>query len=249
MYSIILVEDDYMERDILKKMIISSYKFINIYEADSEDSALDIIKNNNIDIFVIDINLKNSSGLNLAVKIRNIPKYEFNQIVFLTTHIEYITQAFKQTHCYDYILKPYDRKDLLKVLNKLILHDKDILSNNEKNKEIIITLKAGIFVDIKVKDIIFIEVIGKNCDIHTTQGTYTSSNTSLKKLMKLIDSDNIIQSHRAFSINKDYISKIEKIDVKLSTIYFKGCNDTALLGYKFKNDVLSEFKEGKVMIC
>lgn len=249
MYSIILVEDDYMERAILKKMIMSSYEFINIYEADNKDSALDIIKNNTIDIFLIDINLKNSSGLDLAVKIRNIPKYEFNQIIFLTTHIEYITQAFKQTHCYDYILKPYNRKSLLKVLNKLIVHDRDILNNDEKNKKIVVILKAGIYVDITIKDIIFIEVKGKNCEIHTTHGTYTSGNISLRKLMKLINSKNIIQSHRAFCVNKDYISKIERVDVKLSNIYFKGCNDTALLGYKFKNDVISKFKEGKVIIC
>ena len=52
---------------------------------------------------------------------------------------------------------------------------------------------------------IFIEVIRKNCDIHTTKGVYTSSNISLKKLLQLINSGDIIQSHRAFAINKNYV--------------------------------------------
>lgn len=110
-------------------------------------------------------------------------------------------------------------------------------------------MKSGIYVNIKTNDIIFIEVRGKNCDIHTTNGTYTSYNISLKKLIKMINSMNIIQSHRAFAVNKLHISKIEKIDPKLSTIYFSECTETALLGYKFKNEVISEFKEGKVLIC
>ena len=68
-------------------------------------------------------------------------------------------------------------------------------------------------------------------------------------MMKLIDCEYIIQSHRAFVVNKNHISRIEKLDVKLSTIYFKSCSKTALLGYKFKDDVMSEFIEGKVKLC
>lgn len=248
LYSIILVEDDEMQRFILKKMILSISDALEIYEADSESAALDIIKKNKIDMFLIDINLKKSSGLSLALKIRKIPRYEFNQIIFLTTHLEYITQAFKQTHCYDYILKPYDKNDLRKTIDKLILNDKGRVKPKVKDKEVVITLKTGIYINIKVKDIIFIEVQGKVCYIHTINNTYTTNNMSLKKIMKSIDSADILQSHRAFAINKNYILKIEKIDIKLSVIHFSKCKETALLGYKFKNSILSEFKEGKVIL-
>lgn len=95
LYSIIIVEDDSIQRDILKRMILSVCDFVKIYEADSEMSALEIILNNDINMFLIDISLKQSSGLDLAMKIRSISKYEFRQIIFLTTHMEYITQAFK----------------------------------------------------------------------------------------------------------------------------------------------------------
>jgi two-component system response regulator LytT len=128
LYSIILVEDDFMQREILKKMIESTHEFVDIYEADSENAALDIIENNNINMFLIDIRLKESSGLDLAVKIRNIDKYQFSQIIFLTTHMEYITQAFKQTHCYDYIIKPYNQEDVQAMLNKIILYENSRLN-------------------------------------------------------------------------------------------------------------------------
>lgn len=255
MYSIILVEDDYMQRQVLKKIVLSMNETINIYEADSENSALDIIKKYDINMFLIDISLKESSGLDLAIKIRNIPKYEFRQIIFLTTHMEYITQAFKQTHCYDYILKPYDKKEVQAMVNKIILNETSNSNNKtdsvemDDDREIVITLKNGIYVGIKIKDILFIEVKGKNCEVNTINGMYTASNTTLKKMLKLVDCEYIIQSHRAFAVNKNHIYRIEKIDLKLSEVYFQNYDGTALLGYKFKDNVIAEFKKGKVVIC
>lgn len=253
MYSIIIVEDDPIQREVLKKMLLFKHEFVKIYEADSETTALDIIEKNDINMFLIDISLKESSGLNLAMKIRNIPKYEFRQIIFLTTHMEYITQAFKQTHCYDYIIKPYNQEDVQAMLNKLILHEKNNLSSEEdkldEEREIVITVKSGVYVGIKINDILFIEVKGKNCEINTINGIYIANNMSLKKIMKLINCEYIIQSHRAFAINRNYIYKIEKLDVKLNKVYFNEYPKTALLGYKFKDNVISEFKKGKVIVC
>jgi len=258
LFSIIIVEDDFMQRDILKKMLFSMHEFLEVHEADSESTALDIIKKNDINMFLIDISLKESSGLDLAVKIRNIDKYEFSQIIFLTTHMEYITQAFKQTHCYDYILKPYNHEDVQAMLNKLILYENSRLSNrndnlNEDNKnndkKVSITLKNGIYAVIKIDDIVFIEIRGRVGEVNTINGIYEANNTSLKKIMNLIDCKYIIQSHRAFAINKNYICKIEKINAKLSTIYFNNYFKTALLGYKFKDIIMSEVINGKMILC
>ena len=258
MFSIIIVEDDFMQRELLKTMLLSTYESIKIYEADSESEALEIIKNNDINMFLIDISLKESSGLDLAIKVRNIDKYEFSQIIFLTTHMEYITQAFKQTHCYDYILKPYNKEKVQAMLNKLILYENNRLKNsndnlNEDNKnkdrKVSITLKNGIYAVIKIDDIVFIEISGRVGEVNTINGMYEANNTSLKKIMNLIDCKYIIQSHRAFAINKNYICKIEKINAKLSTIYFNNYVKTALLGYKFKDDIMSEVRNGEMILC
>lgn len=251
LYSIILVEDDFTERSILKKLILSTYKFINIYEADSEISALNIIKENHINLFFIDIDLKESSGLELAIKIRDIPEYQFKQIIFLASYMEHIIQAFKQIHCYEYILKPYNKKNIQAVLNKLIPNENNNLNDDlakDENEEIIIILKNGAYAGIKLNEIVFIEVIGKNCEINTISGMYIANKISLKKILKLINCKCIIQSHRAFAINTNYICKIEKLDRRLSILYFNKYSKTALLGYKFKDSVTSEFKKGKVII-
>lgn len=246
MYSIILVEDDSMQREILKTMILSTYKSIKIYEADSESAALNIIEKNDINMFLVDISLKESSGLDLAIKIRGIPKYEFSQLVFLTTHIDYMLQAFKQVHCYDYILKPYNKNDVQAMLNKLI--NNEIKNTNDdlkeyNNKEFIIKIKNSIFVRVKINDILFIEVKGRDCEINTISGTYKYINIGLKKVLEIIDCEYIVQSHKGFAVNKNYIFKIEKIDARLSSVHFKNYSKNALIGHKFKSSIIPEFKE------
>ncbi|WP_077894393.1 LytR/AlgR family response regulator transcription factor [Clostridium felsineum] len=247
LYSVILVEDNAEQRHKIKNIIVSIYQFVKIYEADCEAEALKIIENNDVNIFLLDIMLKESSGLNLAMKIRKIKKYQFSQIIFLTHHMEYIIQAFKKVHCYDYILKPYNEKIVKAILSKLMFHENNVIKERT-NKEIIIMPQNGTYVNIKVDDIFFIEVKGKKCELNTIKGTYTVNNMSLKKLLQSIDCEYIIRSHKAFAVNKNYIRKIEKIDVKLSNVYFHKCCKVALLGYKFKDNVISEFKKGKVIL-
>lgn len=77
------------------------------------------------------------------------------------------------------------------MLNKFIFNESSY-KDKEEDKELVIILKSGIYVGIKIKEIIFIEVIGKNCEINIINGLYIVNNMSLKKIMKLIDCEDII---------------------------------------------------------
>lgn len=135
------------------------------------------------------------------------------------------------------------------MLNKLILYENECLNNSSDNFnehkeiEIILTLKSSIYMGIKINGIIFIEAKGRNCEMNTINGIYIPNN------MVLTDCQYILQIHRSFAINKNCICKIEKLDVNLGIVYFNQHSKTALLGYKFKDTIISEFKKGKVIIC
>ena len=117
---VLIVEDDIIQSNNLKQMLQEVDKTLEIYIVDDKSEALKILRDCIIDIFYIDIFLKSSSGLDLAIELRQIPRYEISWIVFLTTHVEYITQAFKAVHCYDYILKPYDKDTLITMSKRLM---------------------------------------------------------------------------------------------------------------------------------
>lgn len=243
MKTILLVEDDINQRQNLKKMLQEIDADLKIYEAQDKDEALEILNNVFIELFFIDISLKSSSGLDIALEIRKIPKYEFSWIIFLTTHAQYMLQAFKEIHCYDYILKPYEKNEVIELTEKLISGTYRSNIPVDERKYAVFEMKKGISVKIYIDQIIFIEVSIRTCIVHTKQGKYELKRVSLKKALELIDCDEIIQSHKSFVVNINYIKGIESISSRLSNIYFDNYGEKALLGYRFKDIVVESFKQ------
>ncbi|MBZ9685396.1 LytTR family DNA-binding domain-containing protein [Clostridium estertheticum] len=240
--NVLIVEDDKLQRKNLKNMIEQIDKTINIYECEDKDEAVEITNMNNIDIFYIDISLKNSSGLDFAIELRKISRYEFSLIIFLTTHIEYLNQAFKEVHCYDYILKPYDIVDVMNMTKRYILNGNNIVEPKVDKRYVVFDVRKGITVKVFVDEIIFIEVALRVCLLHTLNGVYKINKLALKNIIKLINCTNIIQCHKSFAVNINHIREINHIDSKLSEIHFENYDKTALLGYKFKNTIMEKFQ-------
>ena len=203
---------------------------------------MEITIKDNIDIFYVDICLNNSSGLDFAKEVRQIAKYEYSLIIFLTTHVEYITQAFKEVHCYDYILKPYNLSDVVNITKRFKLHIENINDMTKDKKYVVIKVRKGVNVKIYIDDTIFIEVNLRVCIIHTVNGIYKVNNLGLKEIINLINCNNIIQCHKSFAVNINYIKEIETIDSRSSGIYFENYDKNALLGYKFKNIIMERFQ-------
>ena len=147
---------------------------------------MEITIKDNIDIFYVDICLNNSSGLDFAKEVRQIAKYEYTLIIFLTTHVEYITQAFKEVHCYDFILKQYNMSDVVNITKRFKLHIENINDMTEDKKYVVIKVRKGVNVKIYIDDTIFIEVNLRVCIIHTVNGIYQVNNLGLKEIINLI---------------------------------------------------------------
>ncbi|MCB2308700.1 LytTR family DNA-binding domain-containing protein [Clostridium estertheticum] len=240
--NVLIVEDDMLQRKSLRKMIQQIDKGINVYEAVDKDEALEITSIYSIDVFYVDICLNSSSGVDFAIEIRKIPKYEFSFIIFLTTHVEYLTKAFKEVHCYDYILKPYDMAEVVNMTKHFKSHIENINKKPEVKRYVIIEVKSGVNVKIYVDETIFIEVYLRKCMIHTLNGVFKVNNLPLSKILKIINCNNIVQCHKSFAVNVNYIKKIENVDSKLSEIYFENYDENAPLGYKFKNAIMERFQ-------
>lgn len=76
--NILLVEDERIQRVALASIIKSNFIDVRIYEAASQAEAIKIINEKDIHLFFIDIQLKDSSGLELAKKNKAIQATCFN---------------------------------------------------------------------------------------------------------------------------------------------------------------------------
>ncbi|WPC40191.1 LytTR family DNA-binding domain-containing protein [Clostridium sp. JS66] len=242
MYNILILEDDHIQLKTLSKIIKQLGDMYQVYEATNTTEAFKIAQQNAIDLFYVDINLKNESGLKFALEIRKIKRYRLNWIIFVTIYKEYMLSAFKKIHCYDYIVKPYNKKKIQRMTELLMSDGRAQVAATEISEKFIIVPIKNIEVKIFVNEIIFVEVFIRTSIIHTINGSFTIDYLSLKKLNLMINDKNILQSHRAYLVNIKYISKIEKTNNKTSyKIYFYNTDKTALLGNNYKKCIMERF--------
>lgn len=246
MINMLLVEDSKVQRENLISIISEINTKLKVYEADNKEDALEIAKSKPIDFFFVDINLKESSGLDFGLEVRKIPKYKLSWIIFISSYGNYMFEAFKEIHCYDYIIKPYD-VEKVKEITKLLINNSyknnSINANNNTNRRFVIFKEGGISFKIYVDEIIFLEINIRTCTIYTKVGKYKLSRLPLKEALKAINDPYIIKSHKSYSVNTKYIRSIEKYSLTSWNIYFDNYKEIACMGSKYKDKILSLFEK------
>lgn len=106
---ILIVDDEKGIRDVIREYaILENYE---IYEADDGLKAIDIIKNNNIDIIVLDVMMPHLDGLSAfkeIKKIKNVPT------IILSARSEEYDKLFGfELGVDDYLTKPFSPKELM----------------------------------------------------------------------------------------------------------------------------------------
>ncbi|CEP95638.1 two-component response regulator VirR-like [[Clostridium] sordellii] len=153
MLNIVICEDEIEQQEILKDYLEQILNEINSkYEILIFNSGEELFKNypDNIDIFLLDIQMDGLNGMEVARKIRQIDKKEV-EIIFTTSLIEYIQEGY-EVRAYRYLLKPIKLEDLKKhiilCIEELTKNKESYIAVNEKNN----TYK------VKVSEITYIEI-------------------------------------------------------------------------------------------
>lgn len=110
MQTILIVDDLQVNRFILKQLI--EYD-TNIIESDNGKNAIDVVKNNNVDLIFMDINMPIMDGVESSKYIRN----NINSNINIVSVTAYSLYDISESSVFDDILnKPINKK----ILNDLI---------------------------------------------------------------------------------------------------------------------------------
>ncbi|MFT6244976.1 MAG: two-component system LytT family response regulator [Salibacteraceae bacterium] len=111
---IIIIDDETSVRNNLKQIIETDVKEATVIgEAHSVKTGLQLIKDTDPDLLLLDINLTDGSGFGL---LEDAPSIDF-QVIFITAYDEFAIKAF-QFNAIDYLLKPIDSNLLVKGIEK-----------------------------------------------------------------------------------------------------------------------------------
>jgi len=117
--SVLLVEDEEIARSSLSRMLTLKYPGWCLYTADNGRSGLDLYLEHRPWLVLTDINMPDTSGLEMAGEIRACDPQA--QIVFLSAHSEasYLGEARKLGGSH-YVMKPVDRHELFSVIESCL---------------------------------------------------------------------------------------------------------------------------------
>ena len=195
-------------------------------------TLLDYISNNNVDVVVLDIQFNDVelTGLDIAKTIRNINKKCY--IIFTTSHMEYVMQAYK-LKTFDYLIKNTITVDLLVETLTRLFDDFSSSSNNFIKID-----SKGTFIDIN--DVMFIEKDGMKLIYHTFSDNYDTY-SSFSKVKHMLP-PNFIRCHKSFIAN---LNNITSVNFSCNKITFKN-NLVCYIGPKYKKNFMEVLKNDAI---
>jgi DNA-binding response OmpR family regulator len=115
--TILIVEDNLDSRTILKSYLNETHAYI--IEMTDGIGVLDCIKNNKVDLVLLDIGLPDKDGYSVLEEIRN---YDTRLPVIIESALVMSDQKTKayELGADDFISKPYNREDFLNKVDRLI---------------------------------------------------------------------------------------------------------------------------------
>lgn len=132
MKTVLIVEDEKMIRQGIKTMVQRSGVPVEIImECNNGQMALEILKNQEVDVMFTDIRMPKMDGIELVTAIQELPGKPLTVVISGYDDFSYAVEMLR-LGVREYILKPIDRDKITEILQKL---EEEIQKNNANAKE------------------------------------------------------------------------------------------------------------------
>jgi two-component system LytT family response regulator len=227
----IIIDDEPMAIDILRKYVLK-IPFLKLEgEFRDPNEALVFIGNNKVDLIILDINMPDLSGVELASLI--LPQ---TRIIFTTAYPEFALKGF-DFNAVDYVLKPvtYERflKATLKLKQYIDINEKlsplQAKVNGESISEMIFFKSGTSIYKIDTHSIRYFEKDGNYFKVFTPDKTLLIR-MNFARLTELLPLKYFVRIHKSFIVNLLHIEKIN-----IDSIVVK--NNSLPIGLNFRCDL------------
>ena len=208
---------------------------IQVCAASSLAQAEELLRQEEVfDLFLLDINLSSKdksdqSGLMFARKLRERECYAFTPVVMITSVLSLEMESYREIHCYQFLSKPLDRKELETVVGRVLSHKNE----GDRAFEVpsLMVKKDGINYKLKCHEIVYIKAAARGVCFCLNQGTSLEvPYLSIRQLKEKLPG-NFVQCHRMFVVNRDYV---EYFDLVNRIVKMSGHQETVEIGVTYK---------------
>lgn len=209
----IIVEDEAHSRAILKSYLEKYCPNVILEgEASNIEDALVLIRNKDLDIVFLDVEMPYGSGFDLLDRVGD----RTFETVFVTAYDHYAIDALN-SHASYYLLKPISIDDLIKAVDHVSsIKEKEnqLVETILKPKSTTIDEKITIpqqdgFEVIKTSDILYCKADDNYTEIHMSSGKLVASKT-LKYFEEALNNVGFSRIHKSYLVNVNAIVKYKK---------------------------------------
>ncbi|WP_282075202.1 LytR/AlgR family response regulator transcription factor [Maribacter aquivivus] len=201
----IVVDDEELARALLITYI-EKLDYLNLVgEAENPLEALQLMKEHEVDVLFLDIQMPEIKGTDFAKMIDSNTK-----IIFTTAYSQYALEGY-ELNAVDYLLKPITFERFVTAVNKV--KPSKIIEKTDT-----ITIKSGYDLHkVKYEDILYVVSDSEYVTFHLGDKKIIS-NQRLKALEQELPSSMFMRVHRSYIINKNNVTGLKGRDLLLSDV-------------------------------
>jgi len=220
----IIVEDELLAQQVIQSHMQRVEHFELVGVCNNALEAKEILKNQQVDLIFLDIQMPGMTGLNFLRTLQNSPF-----IIFTTAYAEYAVESY-EFNVVDYLLKPISFERFLKAVNKII--DNKSLPFKEKNTKAdhIFIKSSGKFFRINFSEIIYVEGMKDYLKICTADSKFITHQT-MNEMEKLLPAEQFIRVHKSYIVSIARIKSIYGNNIETSKL-------TIPIGINYKEKVM-----------
>jgi two-component system, LytTR family, response regulator len=213
----VIVEDEPLARNLLTEYV-RKVPSLNLIEACSSPiMALDVLRNNAIDVLFLDVQMPELTGISLLKVLQKRPL-----VILTTAYSEYALQGY-ELDVVDYLLKPITFERFLRAVDKVNLRlgskkptpPAVVEKSSAAAEQPFVFIKDGTkLVKVVFDDILYVEGLKDYVTIHLSNQKIVSLQR-LKTLEEQLPSDKFIRIHNSFIVALRSIDVVHKNHVQI----------------------------------
>lgn len=153
------------------------------------------------DILLLDIEMGQKSGIELARQIRS--ENDNVQLVFITGFPDFVLEGYEVSALH-YLMKPVDEKKLYEVLNRAV-------KNLGKAAKMLLFTVEGESVRIPAEEVFMVEAFAHSVSVTTGKEVFRVG-MSISGMEKLVG-EGFVRCHRSYIVNLKHVSRIGRMAV------------------------------------
>ena len=198
----ILVDDEAVNRSLIKKLSDDSAELELLGEFDNAVAANNFLQKTEVDLLLLDVEMPGMTGIEMVRNLKHKPA-----VVLITSKSDYAAEAF-EIEVDDFIVKPPSLARLMKAITRV----KDRLNQTKEvvaESDFIFVKSNKKLVKVDYDSIVCCEATGDYVLLQLADGKHHIVYSTMSGLEEKLPSKKFLRVHRSFIVNLSQVSEVQ----------------------------------------